>query len=135
MIACGARGLISTTSNLFPKQVSDVCRLALAGDWREARRAHLALVPVYEAMFVEANPGPLKFALSQTGRTSAAVRLPLVTPGEASRSKISDAVRRARGAREIALHGATGRMGKEIIRLVHENRKRGDQIVGAIAVS
>jgi 4-hydroxy-tetrahydrodipicolinate reductase len=33
----------------------------------------------------------------------------------------------------IALHGATGRMGKEIVRLVHENRERGDQIVGAIA--
>ncbi len=98
MIACGARGLISTTSNLFPKQVSDVCRLALAGDWREARRAHLALLPVYEAMFIEANPGPLKFALSQTGLTSAAVRLPLVTPGEASRSKIWEAVRRYQGA-------------------------------------
>lgn len=35
----------------------------------------------------------------------------------------------------IALHGATGRMGKEIVRLVHENRERGDQIVGAIAAA
>jgi 4-hydroxy-tetrahydrodipicolinate synthase len=98
MMACGARGLISTTSNLLPKAVSEVCRLALAGDWREARRAQLALLPVYEAMFIEANPGPLKLALSQAGRMNAAVRLPLVTPGEASRDKITDAVRRYQGA-------------------------------------
>jgi 4-hydroxy-tetrahydrodipicolinate synthase len=94
MMACGARGLISTTSNLLPRPVSEVCRLALAGDWIEARRAHLALLPVYETMFIEANPGPLKFAISQTGRVNAAVRLPLVTPGETSRGKISEVVRR-----------------------------------------
>lgn len=98
MMACGARGLISTTSNLLPKQVSEVCRLVLAGDWREARRAHLALLPVYEAMFLEANPGPLKFALSQAGRINAAVRLPLVAPTEASRDKITEAMRRYQGA-------------------------------------
>jgi 4-hydroxy-tetrahydrodipicolinate synthase len=98
MMACGARGLISTTSNLLPKQVSEVCRLASAGDWKEARRAHLALLPVYETMFLEANPGPLKFALSQASRMSPAVRLPLVTPGEAVRDKISEAVRRYLGA-------------------------------------
>ena len=133
MMACGARGLISTTSNLFPRPVSEVCRLALAGDWNEARRAQLALLPVYEAMFIEANPGPLKFALSQTGRINPAVRLPLVTPGEASRGKISEAATLPGGHMRIALHGATGRMGKEIVRLVHENRERGYQIVGAIA--
>ena len=63
MMACGARGLISTTSNLFPKPVADTCRLALAGEWKEARRVHLTMLPVYEAMFVEASPGPVKFAL------------------------------------------------------------------------
>ena len=98
MMACGARGLISTTSNLLPKPVSEVCRLALAGDWNEARRAQLALLPVYEAMFIEANPGPLKFALSQTNRINPSVRLPLVTPGEASRNKILEALRRYPGA-------------------------------------
>jgi len=99
MMACGARGLISTTSNLLPKAVSEVCRLALAGDWREARRQHLALLPVYEAMFIEANPGPLKFALSKAGRINAAVRLPLVTPNEESQGKISETIRRYQGAK------------------------------------
>jgi 4-hydroxy-tetrahydrodipicolinate synthase len=98
MMACGARGLISTTSNLLPRPVSEVCRLALAGEWREARRAHFALLPVYEAMFIEANPGPLKFALSLSSAMSPAVRLPLVTPSDESRGKIAEAMRRYREA-------------------------------------
>jgi 4-hydroxy-tetrahydrodipicolinate synthase len=94
MMACGARGLISTTSNLFPKPVAETCRLALAGEWNEARRLHLMMLPVYEAMFIEASPGPVKFALSQRGRIDAAVRLPLVTPSETARASILETIRR-----------------------------------------
>lgn len=102
MMACGGRGVISTTANLFPKQVVSVCARALAGDWEGARQAHLALLPVYDAMFCEPNPGPLKFALSHFGRMSHVVRLPLVSPTEASRRLILDAITRyqpAEGAR------------------------------------
>jgi 4-hydroxy-tetrahydrodipicolinate synthase len=94
MMACGARGLISTTSNLFPKPVSETCRLALAGEWKEARRIHLAMLPVYEAMFIEASPAPVKFALSQRGRIKATVRLPLVTVSEDARVKIASTIKR-----------------------------------------
>jgi 4-hydroxy-tetrahydrodipicolinate synthase len=97
MMAVGARGVISTTSNLLPKAVSDVTRLALSGEWNEARRAHLALLPVYEAMFIEASPAPVKFALSKKGRMTAAVRSPLVAASEAARAKITEAVRRYEG--------------------------------------
>jgi 4-hydroxy-tetrahydrodipicolinate synthase len=97
MMAVGARGDISTTSNLLPKAVSDVTRLALSGEWNEARRAHLALLPVYEAMFIEASPAPVKFALSKKGRMTAAVRSPLVAASEAARAKITEAVRRYEG--------------------------------------
>jgi 4-hydroxy-tetrahydrodipicolinate synthase len=97
MMAVGAKGLISTTSNLLPKAVSDVTKLAAAGEWNEARRAHLALLPVYEAMFIEASPAPVKFALSQKGRMAAAVRSPLVAASEPARTRIVDAVRRFEG--------------------------------------
>jgi 4-hydroxy-tetrahydrodipicolinate synthase len=98
MMACGARGVISTTSNLLPKAVSDMVRLVVAGESKEARRAHLALLPVYDAMFIEASPAPVKFAMSQKGRCSASVRPPLVAASEAARAKIGDAVRRYEGA-------------------------------------
>jgi len=64
----------------------------------EARRAHLALLPVYEAMFIEPSPAPVKFAMSQKGRAAASVRLPLVPASEAARAKILDAIRRYEGA-------------------------------------
>jgi 4-hydroxy-tetrahydrodipicolinate synthase len=99
MMACGARGVISTTSNLLPKAVSEVTRLAAAGDWKEARRAHLALLPVYEAMFMEASPAPVKFAMSHKGRSTAAVRSPLVAASESARAKIVETIGRYEGMR------------------------------------
>jgi 4-hydroxy-tetrahydrodipicolinate synthase len=94
MMACGARGLISTTSNLFPKPVVDTCRLALSGEWNDARRLHLTMLPVYEAMFVEASPAPVKFALSQRGRIKASVRLPLLPASDGARATILETVKR-----------------------------------------
>src|SRR5580704_1820340 len=49
MIAVGARGVISVTSNVLPAEVSRATQLALEGKMDEARRAHLALLPVHEA--------------------------------------------------------------------------------------
>jgi 4-hydroxy-tetrahydrodipicolinate synthase len=92
MMACGARGVISVTSNLFPKQVQAVCDLALAGKWEEAKRAHLALLPVHDAMFVESNPGPVKAALAARGALQPTVRAPLAMPTEANRAKVTQIV-------------------------------------------
>jgi 4-hydroxy-tetrahydrodipicolinate synthase len=92
MMVCGAHGLISTTSNLLPAQVSEVCRLALSGKWPEARRAHLALLPVYEAMFSEPSPGPVKAALAHKGRIQNALRPPLVPVSDAAHGKILETV-------------------------------------------
>jgi len=89
MIAVGARGVISVTSNVLPAEVSRATRLALEGKMDEARRAHLALVPVHEAMFLEANPGPVKAALSLRGVARDAVRAPLVRAGESTRQAIA----------------------------------------------
>jgi 4-hydroxy-tetrahydrodipicolinate synthase len=94
MMACGARGVISTTSNLFPKPVADTCRLVTAGEWKDARRIHFAMLPVYEAMFCEASPAPVKFALSQRGRIKATVRLPLVAASDGARAKILETIKK-----------------------------------------
>jgi 4-hydroxy-tetrahydrodipicolinate synthase len=100
MIACGARGVISVTSNVLPAEVSRATRLALDGRMEEARRAHLALVPVHEAMFIEASPGPVKCALALRGAIKEAVRSPIFPPSEPSRVAIAAALESfARGAR------------------------------------
>jgi len=83
MVAVGARGVISVTSNVLPAEVSRATRLALEGPAHEALAAHLALMPVHEAMFVEANPAPVKAALAARGVMKDVVRSPMAacTPG------------------------------------------------------
>jgi 4-hydroxy-tetrahydrodipicolinate synthase len=92
MIAVGARGVVSVSSNLLPKAVSDATRAALAGDVARARRLHLDLVPVHEAMFLEANPGPVKAAMAARGMVSPAVRSPMVPVSEATQAKLAAAL-------------------------------------------
>lgn len=82
MMAVGARGVVSVTSNAFPGAVSEVVQLALDGAWDKARAAHLRLLPTHEAMFVEPNPGPVKALLAARGKLAPEVRLPLVWPTE-----------------------------------------------------
>jgi 4-hydroxy-tetrahydrodipicolinate synthase len=100
MIACGARGVISVTSNVLPAEVSRATRLALDGRLDDARRAHQALLPVHDTMFVEPNPAPVKAALALRGLTKAAVRSPIFPVSEATRATIASALDAfSRGAR------------------------------------
>jgi 4-hydroxy-tetrahydrodipicolinate synthase len=88
MIAAGAKGVISVTSNLLPSAVSRATELALGGDFEAARRAHLALLPVHEAMFVESNPAPVKAALAARGKMRDVVRGPLAAASPRAREVI-----------------------------------------------
>lgn len=94
MCASGARGVISVTSNVLPKPVSNVTRLIAAGEWSSARAAHLALLEIHGLMFVEPNPAPAKTALAHLGKMNDAVRLPLLAASAATRAKIVEALGR-----------------------------------------
>jgi 4-hydroxy-tetrahydrodipicolinate synthase len=92
MIAVGARGVISVTSNVLPAEIVHATELALAGRLDEARRAHLALLPVHDAMFLEASPSPVKAALALRGMISEVVRSPLCPPTQATRAALKAAL-------------------------------------------
>jgi 4-hydroxy-tetrahydrodipicolinate synthase len=99
MIAVGARGVISVTSNVLPAEIVRATDLALAGNLEQARRLHLALLPVHEAMFLEASPGPVKVALALRDLIRPVVRAPLCSPMDATRAAIQAALDTfARGA-------------------------------------
>ena len=98
MMAVGAKGVISVTSNVLPREVQEVCALASAGKYDEARKKHLALVPVHDAMFLEANPGPVKSLLADAGVIRPIVRSPLAFPGEAARARVREALAAYRSA-------------------------------------
>lgn len=92
ILSVGGTGVISVTANLLPKETSDVVRLWNAGSVVEAQKLHLRLMPVHEAMFIEANPGPVKSAIAERGHIAKEIRLPLVWPTDASVRKIEAAL-------------------------------------------
>lgn len=92
MIAVGARGVISVTSNVLPAEVTRATRLALDGRWDEARKAHFALLPVHEAMFLEPSPAPAKAALAMRLGIQDAVRLPMAPCTEGTRKAVAAAL-------------------------------------------
>lgn len=88
-IAAGARGLISVASNALPRAIATIVRHARAGDFATARADLLPLLPFIDALFVEANPIPVKAALAMQGRITDLVRLPLVPATAALRERMA----------------------------------------------
>ena len=88
MIALGAKGVISVTSNVYPAEVTKATRLALDGHFEEARRAHFALSRIHDAMFVDANPGPAKAAIMHKHAIADNVRGPNARVSDAARAKV-----------------------------------------------
>jgi len=93
IIAAGGRGVISVTSNLLPREVSRATSLALESLLDEARHAHLSLLPIHEALFLEPNPAPVKAALAMERKMLDVVRLPLVAAQDATRAAIEAALK------------------------------------------
>lgn len=91
-VALGSDGVISVVSNLRPKSMVDLWRLCEARDYPGARSVHHHLFELMEAMFVETNPGPVKYALSLEGQCMSTLRLPLVPMTDSLRQ---DRIKRA----------------------------------------
>jgi 4-hydroxy-tetrahydrodipicolinate synthase len=91
-MAHGGHGCISVTSNVAPKQCSDMQEACLQGDYGSAIRIQDRLMPLHTALFVETNPSPAKFALSVLGRMSEEVRLPMVPVSEGTRQTVTAAM-------------------------------------------
>ncbi len=80
MLAIGGAGHVSATANLLPREVADLYNSVAAGRWAEAIDLHYHLLPLNDALFLETNPGPLKWAMGRLGRINPYLRLPLCEP-------------------------------------------------------
>lgn len=92
LILLGGKGNISVTANVAPQQMHDLCMLALEGKAAEAKALNDLLMPVHNALFVEANPIPVKWALSHLGKMQPGIRLPLVELDDSYHSVVADAL-------------------------------------------
>ena len=73
----GGHGVVTVSGNLVPAQMAELCRLASAGDIDAAKAIDDRLQPLNTALFLESNPIPVKWAVSQMGLISPHIRLPL----------------------------------------------------------
>jgi 4-hydroxy-tetrahydrodipicolinate synthase len=97
LMAVGGHGVISVTANVAPREMAALCKAALCGDLKSARTINDRLLPLHSGLFVEPNPIPVKWALSQMGRIEGGIRLPM-TP---LAGRFHDTVRAALRASEV----------------------------------
>ena len=77
LMAIGAKGVISVTSNVWPEAVVSLTEAALSGDFDKAKEIHKKLYRLNQSMFIETNPIPVKTACAMLGLITDEIRLPL----------------------------------------------------------
>ncbi len=91
----GGDGVISVTANVAPAEMAAMCAAALDGDGEKAARLDAALAGLHEALFVESNPIPVKWALHRMNRIENGIRLPLTWLSEPHRDRVAAAMSQA----------------------------------------
>ncbi len=91
-MAHGGQGCISVTANVAPALCAEFQLACLAGNFRLALQLQDRLMPLHDALFVESNPGPVKYAASRLGLCTGETRLPLAPLASASRKRVDDAL-------------------------------------------
>jgi 4-hydroxy-tetrahydrodipicolinate synthase len=91
-MAHGGHGCISVTANVAPALVSEFQLACLGGNFKRALELHDRLMPLHEALFVEANPGPVKYAAEKLGLCSGDTRLPLAPMQPGSKARVDAAL-------------------------------------------
>ncbi|MFQ6023569.1 MAG: 4-hydroxy-tetrahydrodipicolinate synthase [Acidiferrobacterales bacterium] len=95
LILAGGKGVISVTTNIAPRQMSEMCKAALEGDEAGARTINDRLMDVHKTLFVESNPIPVKWALKEMGWIEGGIRLPLTPLADKHHETVRQALQRA----------------------------------------
>ena len=94
--AMGGVGCISVTANVAPRLCADFQAATREGRWDDALALQDRLYPLHAALFSDASPGPVKYALSQVRPDfPAELRLPMTEPSQASRQAVDAALKHA----------------------------------------
>jgi len=84
----GGVGIITVTGNVAPKAMSQWCNGVLDGEFEQSKKVFNDLMPLHDAMFVESNPMPAKWALNRLGKIEQGIRLPLTMPSKGAKQII-----------------------------------------------
>jgi 4-hydroxy-tetrahydrodipicolinate synthase len=88
LMAVGGKGVISTSSNLVPERMVALYDAFQKNDLAEARRIHEGLLPLFDLLFCEVNPIPIKAAQHLRGLIQDEIRLPLLPMTDGNRLRL-----------------------------------------------
>lgn len=92
LMKLGAKGCISVTANVAPLSMHQMCAAALNGDYDAANAINETLIPLHENLFLQANPIPVKYAVSRLGLMQNGIRLPLTKLSKAHTASVDTAI-------------------------------------------
>jgi len=93
IMTLGGYGVIGVVTHLVGRQVRKMMELVLDNNVKEAAAIHRHLVPLVKALFIQPNPGPVKYALNHVGMRVGPPRLPLLPPDEKTGAQIIEVLK------------------------------------------
>jgi 4-hydroxy-tetrahydrodipicolinate synthase len=99
ILSLGGLGVISVVSNLYPRETIDICKQYFANNKNTSLKLQQLLLPVINALFLETNPAPVKYAMAKKGLCLPDMRLPMWLPTKATRERIDRAIEEYEGSK------------------------------------
>jgi 4-hydroxy-tetrahydrodipicolinate synthase len=93
IMALGGKGVISVASNIIPSKMVEFTNSMLKDEWRKAREMQLELYDLFKVLFIETNPGPVKYAADVMDLMDLRMRLPLTPPLKENQKKIKNVLK------------------------------------------
>lgn len=93
IMALGGKGVISVASNIIPAKLVEFTKNMLNDEWGKARETQLELYDLFKVLFIETNPGPVKYAADEMGLMIKRMRLPLTPPLKENQKKIRNVLK------------------------------------------
>ncbi len=93
IMALGGKGVISVASNIMPRRLVEFTTTMNEGNWIKAREIQFDLYDMFKVLFIETNPGPVKYAAEKMGIMDKRMRLPLTPPLKENEEKIDDVLK------------------------------------------
>ena len=93
IMALGGKGVVSVASNIIPSKLVEFTKSMLNDEWKKAREMQLELYDLFKVLFIETNPGPVKYAADEMGLMLKRMRLPLTPPLKENQKKIRNVLK------------------------------------------
>jgi 4-hydroxy-tetrahydrodipicolinate synthase len=93
LMALGGKGVISVASNIIPSKLVEFTNSMLNNDWKKAREMQLQLYDLFKVLFIETNPGPVKYAANVIDLMDNRMRLPMTPPLKENQKRIKNVLK------------------------------------------